>query len=212
MESIIQTLENRGAILKGHFVLSSKRHSGEYIEKANLYKEPVFFDDCCWEIAHEIYPKFHSVDVVVGLAPIGAVIAQRVAFHLGELYYHQVVPLFAEKDKNDRHVFKRGFEKELRGKNVLVVDDILTTGGSIRQVIDLIINSGGNVVGTAVFCNRGDVQPDDLYHLPVIYLVKIKMDDWLPDKCPLCLKRVPINRDISEGAKFLKLHPDYPSI
>ena len=93
-----------------------------------------------------------------------------------------------------------------------MVDDNLTTGHSVRQVIDLVINSGGDVFGTAVFCNRGDVLPDDLYHLPVISLVKIKMDDWPQDNCPLCSKRVPINRDISRGREFLEAHPGYPSI
>ena len=212
MESMAETLRNCGAILAGHFVLSSERHSGEYIDKVKIYKEPVIFEDFCWGIAQEVYQKFRPVDVVAGLAPIGAVIAQRVAYHLGEIRQKRVVPLFAEKDEAGKYFFGRGFDQDLRGKNVLVADDNLTTGHSVRQVIDLVINSGGNVLGVAVFCNRGDVLSDDLYHLPIISLLKVKMDDWPQDNCPLCLKRVPINRDISRGREFLEAHPGYPSI
>lgn len=211
MDNVREILKGCGAILEGHFVLSSMEHSDKYIEKANLYKNSFIFDDLCWKIAYKIWPDF-NIDVVAGMAPIGSVLAQRVAYHLEALYHNRVVPIFAEKDNTGKYIFSRGFNKDLRGKNVLVVDDILTTGHSVRQIIDTIINSGGNVLCVAVLCNRGDVQSDDLYCLPIISLVKVEMENWPQDKCPLCSKKVPVNRDIGRGREFLELNPSYPSI
>ncbi len=203
-------------ILKGHFVLTSRLHSSDYLEKADLYKsDPELLDEICWEIASELSTKFsafsgNKINAVTAPAPFGAVIAHLVACYLGKFYQDKVMPLFTEKGKNGHQVFKRGFDQDLKGKNVLVLDDILTTGGTIRQLINEVTVAGGNVLAVAVLCLRGELQAEDLYGLPLISVIDIPMKTWPEEKCPLCKKEALINLSVGKGAEFLVQHPEYP--
>ena len=99
----------------------------------------------------------------------------------------------------------------MKGKDVLIVDDITITGESIRQIIRAVtVLKKGRVVAVAVFCNRGVAVPDNLYTLPVISLSNIKLKIWWENHCPLCKAKVPINANIERGREFLESHPGYP--
>ena len=202
--------ERCGAVLKGHFVLAFMEHSDTYLEKASLYRNPVIFEELCLQMAREVASKSINIDVVAGPAPIGAVLAQRVAYHLGGIYRKVVVPLFTEKDKTGHHVLRRNFAKYFAGKDVLVVDDIMISGKSARQLIKAATLAQGRVVAVAVICNRGDIGPENLYGFPVTSLLKMKLKAWLEGVCPLCRARVPISADIGRGREFLESHPGYP--
>lgn len=209
---IEEIFQECGAILKGHFVLAEMEHSDIYLEKAILYKNPVIFEDLCRTLAQEVSLKFTNIEAVVGPAPIGAVFAQRVAFHLGETYYHKTVTaVFTEKDEKGEHLLRRGFGKDLAGKNVLVVDDVMTSGRSIIRIIKAVTISKGNMIAAAVICDRGEVALNNLYQMfPVISLSRLKPRVWPEKDCLLCKAEVPIDADIGRGREFLKSHPDYP--
>ena len=101
-------------------------------------------------------------------------------------------------------VIKRGYDKLIKGKRVLVVEDILTTGGSVKKVIEATRAIGGEVVGLGVLCNRGGIMPQDVGNVPKLFsLVNIKLDAWSEADCPLCAKGVPINTDVGKGREFL---------
>jgi len=187
------------AIVKGHFVLkSSLKHSDTYVEKANLCKDPLVFDDLCHEIALEVYSQGIEADVVVGPAPIGAIIANRVAYHLQELYrrtdkLRQVEFLFTEKDKEGQHLFRRSFCKDLAGKRVLLVDDILVEGRIITEFLRAIVQKNGTqIAGIAVMCNRGDLD-SRFYGHPLISLLRLKLKSCPAEECLSCKAGIPID-------------------
>lgn len=193
--AVEKILRNCGAILDGHFLFTSGRHGNRYLEKAEICANPSATVGICWMIAHSAFRQQAfgggMIDVVVGLAPIGAVLSNRVAEYLKELYQQSVISIFAEKDEQNKMVFKRGYASKVVGKNVLIVDDILTTGGSIGQVKREIERLGGKVVGAVVICQRGEVRSEDLAGTPLIALAKFEMKDWAPEECPLCKEGVP---------------------
>lgn len=197
MEITEITLRKCGALLKGHFLLTSGRHSEDYFEKAEICADAVVVDDLCFQMANEVVSQFKTFDenrieVVVGLAPIGAVLANRMAFHLGEIYQEKVTPVFTEKDDRNKMVFRRGYDKKIVGKRVLLVDDVLTTGGSVGQVKKEIERLGGEVIGVAVICQRGEVRSDGLEGTPILSLVKLELKDCSPEECSSCREQVPL--------------------
>src|SRR3989344_3887341 len=148
--------EKCGAVLKGHFVLDGMEHSDTYLEKVYLYRNPVIFEELCLQMAREVALKTNKIEAVVGPAPVGAVLAQRVAYHLSEMQHKMVVPFFTEKDKNGQHIFRRNFSKDLAGKSVLVVDDVIITGRSLEQLVKAIVLLKGQMAAVAVICNRSE--------------------------------------------------------
>lgn len=106
--------------------------------------------------------------------------------------------------RDGNFVFKRGYDKLVAGKNVLVVEDVLTTGNSVRKVIEATRDLGGNVVGLGVLCNRGGITPQDVGDVPKLFaLVNVKLDAWNEKECLLCAQNVPINTDVDKGKEFL---------
>ena len=89
------------------------------------------------------------------------------------------------------------------GKNILVVEDILTTGGSARQVIEAIRKQEGNVIGLSALCNRGSVQSSDVGDVPLRQLVTVALETFAEDECPFCQQGVPVNTELGKGRAFL---------
>lgn len=197
MRTIKETLKAYGTLLEGHFLLTSGKHSNQYVEKAEISKHPFVTKDLCWEIAQEVVNQFkmfakNRIEVVVGLAPIGAVLANRVAEHLEEIYQEKVISIFVEKNKQEKLVFKRSYHKDIPGKKILIVDDVLTTGGSVAQVKKEVEKLEGEVMAVAVICKRGEVRSADLQKTPILALCEITMKDWEPSDCPLCKEGLPL--------------------
>lgn len=106
--------------------------------------------------------------------------------------------------KKPTFVIKRGYGKLVAGNKVLVVEDILTTGGSARRVIEATRALSGYVVGLGVLCNRGGITPKDVGGVPKLFaLVNVKLDSWDEASCPLCKQGVSINTDVGKGKDFL---------
>lgn len=101
-------------------------------------------------------------------------------------------------------VIKRGYDKFVAGKNVLLVEDVLTTGGSTKKVVEATRAIGGNVVGLGILCNRGGITPQEAADVPKLFaLVNIKLDVWDEVDCPLCSQGIPINTDFGKGREYL---------
>lgn len=138
----------------------------------------------------------------------GVALTQWTAFHLNnrttEHGVGEVLAIYAEKEE-DFFAFKRGYGQLISGKTVLVVEDVLTTGGSAKKVVDAVREYGGTVVAVAAICNRGGITAVDL-GVPELYsLTNVSLSSWSEEECPLCRDGVPINTAVGKGREFLAL-------
>jgi orotate phosphoribosyltransferase len=180
---ILETLRNSGALKEGHFVLSSGRHSDQYIEKFDLLRKPRATSEVCRFIAENF--RDQQIDVIVGPTTGGVILAFEVARQLG------VAAAYAERssDGEARREFRRGTTFPSGGR-VLVVDDILTTGGSIRETLDALAAHPVEVAGVAVLVDRSGGEAD----LGVRYEALATMDitTWDASDCPMCRRGQPV--------------------
>src|SRR2546421_6467949 len=203
---IMQMFADVGAIVsESHFVYSSGRHSSVYINKDALYLHTQTISALCQLMASPYSAE--QVDAVVGPVLGGIVLSQWVAHHLNTSRAGgETLAIYAEKgsDSTDKQFFfNRGYDTYIPGKNILVVEDVLTTGGSARQVIELVRKHGGNVVGLSALCNRGSVQPQDVGNVPLHTLITLPLETFTEADCPFCRQRTPVNTELGKGKAFL---------
>jgi orotate phosphoribosyltransferase len=203
---IMQLFANVGAIIgDSHFVYSSGRHSSAYVNKDALYLHTEVIAHLCQKMAQPY--NADQIDIVVGPVIGGVVLSQWVAHELNQRRTSgETLAIFAEKgsDSLNKHfAFNRGYDRFIADKNILVVEDVLTTGGSVSQVVELVRRHGGNVVGISALCNRGDVQPANVVGVPIYALIALSLQTYGEDECPFCLQNVPINTELGKGRAFL---------
>ena len=220
-QTYLQILSKVRAILTdGHFIYTSGLHGTAYINKDAVYPFTFVTSFLCRAIAE----RFTNDNAQVVIAPAigGVILSQWTAYHLTDINKREVLGVYAEKEGTelvsssygplppkyeDKFVIKRGYDKLIVGKNVLVVEDVLTTGGSARKVIEATRAIGGNVIGLGVLCNRGGITPQDVANVPkLIALVNVKMDTWNEDECARvgpCSRDTPVNTDVGKGREFL---------
>lgn len=173
-EQALDLFRKSGALLEGHFLLTSGRHSDRYVQCAQIQKHPDYNSLLCEEIASRF--KEEKIDLVVGPAMGGILVAYETARHLG------VKNLFAERE-NGKMVLRRGFAVQ-PGQKVLVTEDVVTTGGSVQEVIDLIKGYGAEVVGVGVLVDRSGGKVD--FGVRKEAVITMEVPSWDPEKCPLC--------------------------
>ncbi len=180
---MLKLLKKTGALLEGHFVLSSGLHSQKYIQCASVLKHPNHAEKLCRQLAQRF--KGQKVDVVIAPAIGGILVSYELARALGAR------SVFTER-KDAKMRLRRNF-KIKNGEKVLVAEDVITTGGSTKEVIDVVKSSGGDVIGVACLINRSD--KEGLFgNLKLQSLLKIKIETYPADACPLCKKKIPIDK------------------
>jgi orotate phosphoribosyltransferase len=174
-----------GAVLAGHFLLTSGLHSPIYWEKFRILEFPEQTTKLCAMIAARFVGE--GVAVVAGPTTGGIILAYEVARQMG------VRSIYAEKEGEGR-AFRRGFI--LRpGEKVLVVDDILTTGKSVREVLEAVKEREGQVVGIGVLVDRAE---DDLQiGYPLFSCLRSVSPAYKPEECPLCKQGLPLTKPSS---------------
>ena len=171
------------AIMEGHFLLTSGLHSPRYVEKFNVLQKPVYTEKLCRAMAEKF--KDANIETVVGPVTGGILLAHETGKALGTR------AIFTERE-NGKMTFRRGFKLH-EGERVLIVEDIVTTGGSIREVIDVVKENGGIPVAVSMLVDRsggkatfGDVPATALLHMDV--------QTYKPEECPLCKAGVPMTK------------------
>ena len=171
---VFELFRASGAMLEGHFELSSGLHSDRYFQCALLLQNPRRAE----RLAQGLAPRIPKVDLVVGPA-LGAVTwAHEMARALG------VDAIFTER-KDGEMVLRRGFTIE-PGTKVLVVEDVLTTGGSAKEVLRVLKQLGADVVAVGSILNRSGGNPFEEFGLPLFCLAEAEVQTWDPADCPLC--------------------------
>lgn len=204
MSKILNLLKKTGALITdSHFVLTSGKHSPVYINKDALYPHTKEAS----EVGKLLAEKFKNLDIDVVAAPAlgGIVLSQWTAYHLSKFKKREILGVYTEKDLEKNQVFTRGYEKLIRGRNVLVVEDLTTTGGSVKKVINSVLTHGGNIVAVAVMVNRDPENvKEETIGYPFYVLDELYTENYDEKGCPLCKKKVPINTDVGHGKKFLE--------
>jgi orotate phosphoribosyltransferase len=187
---ILDIFEKTGALFKGHFLLSSGLHSDLYFEKFQVLQYPEYVEILCRKLA--AFFKDDQIEVVVGPTTGGVIIAYEVAKNLSTIGRStsggKVRSIFAEPGEDGR-IFKRGFGLK-KGERVLIVDDILTTGGSVNEVIQLVKKHEANILGIGVLLDRSGGQVK--FDYPLKALAVTEVTNYRPEECPLCKKGEPL--------------------
>lgn len=179
---VYELLKSSGAILEGHFQLTSGRHSGFYVEKIKLLQNPSTVEELCSLIAEKIGEL--EFDTVVGPAYGGIVLAYEVAQALDKCF------IFTQRRDGDMTV-RSGFDLS-EVKRVAVVEDIVTTGGSVKEVIACLKGLGIEVAVVAAIVDRSGGKAD--FGCPFVSLLQLDIPSWEPDACDLCREGIPLSK------------------
>lgn len=204
MDNVIDILKKVGAIITdSHFVYTSDLHGSVYINKDSLYPHTEETSQMGMLFAKKA--EALDVDVVVGPALGGIILSTWTAYHLSSLKNKEILGVYTEKDENKNQVFTRGYDRLVRDKNVLVIEDLTTTGGSVKKVVETVRSGGGRVVAVIVMVNRRPkTVTGDAVGAPFMALAELPVEDWPEEKCPLCKAEKPIDTSVGHGKKYLE--------
>jgi len=207
-QEVYLILRNVGAvIIDSHIVYTSGKHGTAYVNKDAVYPHTVETSHLCHALAERFVDD--GVEAVIAPAIGGVILSQWTAYHLAWMNRHDVLGVYAEKSEDGRtFVIKRGYDKLIAGKKVLVVEDVVTTGGSAKRVIEAARAIGAHVIGLGILCNRGGITPKDMADVPKLTaLMNVTLDAWEEADCPLCKRNVPVNTDVGKGREYLARKP-----
>lgn len=183
---ILSIFKKSGALLTGHFLLTSGRHSNRYFQCAKVLQYPEYTEILCKMIADKF--KDFEIDTVIAPAIGGLVVGQEVARQLNKRF------IFAERE-GKKLSLRRGFGLE-ENEKVLVCEDVVTTGGSVFEVIDIVKNNNAKVVGVGFIVDRSNGKVD--FGSKQFSALKMEVVSYLPDECPLCREDIEL---VKPGSK-----------
>lgn len=183
-------LVKTNAIMDGHFLLTSGLHSPHYVEKFNVLQHPKYTEKLCQAMAEKF--KDANIETVVGPVTGGVILAHETGKALGTR------AIFTER-VDGKMTFRRSFSLH-EGERVLIVEDIVTTGGSIKEVIDVVKSYNAIPVAVSMLVDRSGGKAD-FGDVPATALLKMNVETYKPEDCPLCKNNVPITKRGSTGKK-----------
>jgi orotate phosphoribosyltransferase len=195
----LSLLEKVGALVtNSHIVYTSGKHGSAYVNKDALYPHTEITALICKAMAEPF--KNEQIDAVLAPAIGGVLLGHGVARELSRFQEKNILSVYAEPTPEKTFVVKRGYDQLIRDKKVLVVEDILTTGGSVRKVVETARKIPCEIIGVSALCNRGGITSGDLGEVPVLKsLFNVTLEAWDPKDCPLCAKKIPINTALGKG-------------
>lgn len=174
-ERVIEILKEAGVLLEGHFRLTSGRHSNKYLQCAKIFRNTKYSEELCAALAEQFAAE--GVEVVIGPAMGAVQMAYEVSRHL------KCENFFAEREADGKMALRRGFEVK-PGMKVLLVEDVVTTGGSVKEVLELVKAAGADVVGIGSIVDRTGGKID--FGVPFKAVISVEVESWEPENCPLC--------------------------
>jgi len=200
--------ETKAVITNSHLVYKSGKHGSAYVNKDAVYPYPLKISKICSEIV-EILDDRADVDIIAAPTIGGVILGHNTAYQLNMRkidffrpnQIKEILSVYAEEENGER-VFKRGYDKLIQDKNVVIVDDVVTTGGTVKKMISAVQKLGGKVIAVIVLCNRGGLTEKDL-GVPFFALTNISLEAWPEEECPLCKEGAPINTEVGKGREYL---------
>lgn len=189
-EEILNIFKKTGALLNGHFLLTSGRHSNVYFQCAKVLQHPEYTEKICSLIAEHF--KTSEIDTVISPAIGGIIVGQEVARQLNKK------SIFAEREDKTL-TLRRGFSLE-KNEKVLVCEDVVTTGGSVFEVIDIVKNAGAEVVGVGFIVDRSNGKVN--FGFPQYSTVKLDVVSYPPENCDLCKQGLEL---VKPGSRKVKV-------
>ena len=188
-EDVLDVFRQAGALLEGHFILSSGRRSPVFLQKALVFSQPDKSEALCKALAPKVKAAFGQIDVVVGPAMGGVIPSYELARHLG------CRAVYAERPEG-KFVLRRGFEVKA-GERALIVEDIVTTGLSFRETVVGLQGEAGEIVGGACFIDRSGGKAD--VGCQLVALASVELPDYAADDLPADLAAIPAVKPGSRG-------------
>ena len=179
---LLKLLQETGAMLEGHFLLTSGRHSNIYIEKFRILEDPRALDDVCRAMSETVQNQ--NVELVLGAAIGGILIAGGVGRYL------DVKHIFSER-VDGKMELRRGFSIT-KGQRIIIVEDIITTGGSVFELIQLAKDYEAEIVHVVNLVDRSSGEVN--FEVPTTALLTIPSESWEPEDCPMCQQKVAITQ------------------
>jgi orotate phosphoribosyltransferase len=186
---ILDIFQKSGALLTGHFLLTSGRHSDKYFQCAKVLQYPEYTEKLCRLIADNF--RNSSVDTVIAPAIGGLVVGQEVARQLNKRF------IFAEREEKQLSL-RRGFTIE-ENESVLVCEDVVTTGGSVFEIIEIVRSNNAKVAGVGFIVDRSNGKVN--FGFPQFSALKMDVLSYLPEECPLCKEQIEL---IKPGSRKVK--------
>lgn len=195
----LSLLENAGAIVRDqHFLYTSGRHGKHYINKDAIYPHT----DLTEKVVEALASLVSSMEFDAVLAPaVGAILlGHGVAKELTRHHKRPILSVYAESTPEKNFVIKRGYDQLIKEKKVLIVEDILTTGSSVKKVVEAARKIPCEIVGVIALCNRGQVSAKDLGPVPFLKsLLDLSFESWEASECPLCQKGIPFYKGLGKA-------------
>lgn len=204
MKDIMSILKSTRAIITdSHFVSTSLRHTPVYINKNVLISYPKYVSKVGKLFAERFKNK--NIQAVVAPAVAGIPFSQWTAYHLGQISKKDVLSLYTEKTFNNNQIFQRGYDLLVKNKRVLIIEDVTTTGGSVKKVIHSIKKAGGKIVAVCAIINRDPKLVNSKnVGAPFSSLGVFAVPSYDEKDCPLCKANIPINTTFGHGKKYLE--------
>jgi len=187
---ILEIFKKTESLFEGHFLLTSGRHSDKYFQCAKVLQYPEYIEQLCLIIANHF--NNYEIDTVISPAIGGLVVGQEVARQLNKRF------IFAERE-NKNLTLRRGFSLS-EGEKVLICEDVVTTGGSVFEVIDIVKGKNAKVAGVGFIVDRTNGKVD--FEFPQISTLKMKVISYLPEECPFCKLGLEITKPGSRRIKI----------
>ncbi|PIR66851.1 MAG: hypothetical protein COU51_01770 [Parcubacteria group bacterium CG10_big_fil_rev_8_21_14_0_10_36_14] len=182
-----------------HFVFRSGRHGDVYVNKDEfyLYRDALrkFCDSFIW--AWGSY--FCNMEAIVSPAVAGVRFGDMVADIFSSWQRRSVMSICVDKDEKHKLVLKRGLEKRVKGRKVIIADDVLHSGATLKELVKIVRQAGGEILAAIVLFNREEITADDLNIPKLVSAIELKFDSWEAKDCPLCKRGVPINQEFGRG-------------
>ncbi|GAQ25709.1 MULTISPECIES: orotate phosphoribosyltransferase [Tepidanaerobacter] len=182
-DEILKLFYETDVLKTGHFLLTSGRHSNKYLQCAQLLQYPKATEQVVKKLAENV--KDLGIQTVIGPAMGGIIVSYEMARQL------DARAIFTERGEDGKMALRRGFTIK-PGEKVLVVEDVVTTGGSVKEVISVVKELKGDIAAVAALVDRSGGKVD--FGVPAYYALNLEVESYLPEECPLCKENIPIEK------------------